>query len=573
MQAPLSPANSRTSRAELDRTVGRLRAHAGRFARLDVREKLSLLSNVSDRYFALLDDMVEAACVAKGLAPGTEESGEEWLAHGYAMGRYLRLLKQSLQDVAERGRPHFDPDRLRRRPGGSLALRVYPASTLEAVTFPGITAEVHFQAGLPQEEVLERQAAFYRRPHDGRVALVLGAGNVNALPPKDALHKMFVEGAVAVLKMNPVNEYLGPYLERAFAPAIDEGYFAVVYGDAEVGSYLAHHADVDEIHITGSDRTHDAIVWGPPGPERDERMARNDPVLKKQITSELGNISSVLVVPGPWTPADLAYHARNVAGMVANNGSFNCVAAKLLVTGEGWRQTGPLLAAVEHALAQIPPRKAYYPGAADRFESFTANRGFLRKVGLARAGELPWAILPHLDAQSESEPLFRTEPWCSVVGQTAIASDDPVDFLEKGVRFLNERVWGTLNAMVLVHPETQRDPAVAAALEKAIDGLRYGTVAVNVWSGAGFVLGVTPWGSHPSTSLHDIQSGRGWSGNSLMLEGVEKTVVRAPFKMFPKPPWFPDHKRPGSLARRVTMMERDRSWRKLPAVALSAMRG
>jgi len=33
----------------------------------------------------------------------------------------------------------------------------------------------------------------------------------------------------------------------------------------------AYHAGVDEIHITGSDKTHDLIVWGPPGPAREER--------------------------------------------------------------------------------------------------------------------------------------------------------------------------------------------------------------------------------------------------------------------------------------------------------------
>jgi len=41
----------------------------------------------------------------------------------------------------------------------------------------------------------------------------------------------------------------------------------------------------------------------------------------------------------------------------------------------------------------------------------------------------------------------------------------------------------------------------------------------------------------------------------------------------PKPVWFPDHRTVGSLARRVTFMERDASWRKLPAVALTAVRG
>ena len=39
----------------------------------------------------------------------------------------------------------------------------------------------------------------------GKVALILGAGNVSSIPPMDALYKSFAEGFVNVVKMNPVN--------------------------------------------------------------------------------------------------------------------------------------------------------------------------------------------------------------------------------------------------------------------------------------------------------------------------------------------------------------------------------
>ena len=574
MQAPHVPSSAQaTPRAELDRMLERLRGSARRFARLDLADRIGLLSSISERYSAQLEDMVHLACLAKGLDPSSEEAGEEWLAHGLSITRYLRLLRQSLVDLAEHGRPRFDLKRLRRRGSGALSLKVYPSSALEALTFPGITAEIYFQRGLDPEEIHDRQASFYRRPHGGRVALVLGAGNVASIPARDALHKLFVEGAVTVLKVNPVNQYLGPLLERAFAPAIEQGFFAVAYGEAEVGAYLTSHAAVDEVHITGSDRTHDLIVWGPPGPEREERLARNDPLLKKRITSELGNISAVLVVPGPWSQSDLDYQGRNLAGMVANNASFNCNAAKLLVQGRGWSGARGLLSAVEKALCQTPTRLAYYPGSEDRFRRFTDGRSFLRTVGVPQEGELPWAIIPHLDPGDPDEPLFRKEPWCSVLGETELGSDDPVDYLDRAVRFVNERVWGTLNVALLVHPQTLRDRAAALALDRAVEELRYGTVAVNVWPAAAFTLASTAWGAHPSSTLSDIQSGQGWSGNTLMLEGIEKSVLRAPFRMVPKPVWFPDHRTVGSLARRVTLMEREVSWRKLPAVALTAVRG
>ncbi len=42
----------------------------------------------------------------------------------------------------------------------------------------------------------------------GKLALVLGAGNVASIAPLDVLHKLFIENQVCLLKLNPVNDYL-----------------------------------------------------------------------------------------------------------------------------------------------------------------------------------------------------------------------------------------------------------------------------------------------------------------------------------------------------------------------------
>src|SRR5690606_35864816 len=107
---------------------------------------------------------------------------------------------------------------------------------------------------------------------EGGVSVILGAGNVSSIPPMDAFTKMFIEGMVCIIKMNPVNEWVGPHLERALAPLIDAGYLHIVYGGSDVGQALVTSELIDDVHITGSDRTHDSIVWGPPGPERDRRL-------------------------------------------------------------------------------------------------------------------------------------------------------------------------------------------------------------------------------------------------------------------------------------------------------------
>jgi hypothetical protein len=61
------------------------------------------------------------------------------------------------------------------------------------------------------------QGANYRAKTNGKkaagqVSLVLGAGNQTPVACMDILHKLFVDDAVVVCKMNPVNEYMGSYI-------------------------------------------------------------------------------------------------------------------------------------------------------------------------------------------------------------------------------------------------------------------------------------------------------------------------------------------------------------------------
>jgi aldehyde dehydrogenase (NAD(P)+) len=444
---------------------------------------------------------------------------------------------------------------------------------MDQLLFGGLTAEVHLEQGVTEAQLEADRARHYKKPdHEGRVALVLGAGNVNSIPPTDVITKMFNEGKVCVLKMNPVNAYVGPFIEEAFKELIERDWLAVVYGGAEEGTFLCKHKGVDEIHITGSDKTHDMIVWGPPGPERAERMARNKPLLDKEISSELGNVSPVLVVPGPYSADELAFQAENVAGMVTNNASFNCNAAKMLVTPKGWSRKAELLAGVERGFAQAPARKAYYPGAEQRWKMLTEGREQLKTIG-GGEGTLPWTIVDGLDAGDANERAFNTEPFCSIISATEVGSDDPIDFLDKAVAFANDRLWGTLVATLVVHPGTLRDPRAREAVERAIVKLRYGAVGVNIWPAIAFTAGTTPWGGYPGSTLTNIQSGRGFVHNTQMLEHVEKCVVRYPVKGFPKLPYFPSHKTSHLLARRLTYLEQNSSWLKFPGVVMAGLRG
>jgi aldehyde dehydrogenase (NAD(P)+) len=136
---------------------------------------------------------------------------------------------------------------------------------------------------------------------------------------------------------------------------------------------------------------------------------------------------------------------------------------------------------------------------------------------------------------------------------------------------MNDTLWGTLNACLVVPPELERDHAVGRALDRAIVELRYGTVGINHWPALGYAAGTLPWGGHPSATLEDIQSGLGWVHNTFMLGGIDKAVVRGALRARPTPPWFFDKKRTVQLGKRLVDMELDPRWRKLPALIAAAL--
>ena len=177
--------------------------------------------------------------------------------------------------------------------------------------------------------------------HADKVALVLAAGNVACIAVIDLLHKLFTEGQVCLLKMNPINDYLGVFFEDIFSSFCEAGYVQFAYGGADVGAYLCAHPDIDEIHMTGSARTHDAIVYGT-GPDAEERKRKDQPVNTKRITSELGCVTPTIVVPGPWSEAELRYHAEHIASQKLTNAGFNCVSAQVLIMSAEWDQASAL---------------------------------------------------------------------------------------------------------------------------------------------------------------------------------------------------------------------------------------
>ena len=555
----------------MDEAVGWVRENARRFALLPLEQRAALARAMQVGYLRVAAETVKAACAAKGVSLGTPLEGEEWSLGPLLVVRHLRLIRESLLALARSGNTPIG--KVGRTTDDRLSVQVFPANGIDALLFRGVHVDVHLQHGVTEQQLDATRAGFYKAPtHDGRVALVLGAGNVNAIVSLDLITKMFNEGKACVVKMNPVNAYLGPYLEQAYAAAIREGFLAILYGGADEGAYLATHSGLDEIHATGSNQTYDRMVWGPPGPERERRKAEGRPLLAKPITAELGNVSPVIVVPGPYSDRQLAYQAADVAGALTYNASFDCNAAKVVITPKGWPLRDAFMRHLEATLSAASPREPYYPGARERWEAFTAGRAEVRRFAGSAKGVLPWTLCPGLDANARDDA-FRTESFCPVLFETSVGSADPLGFLEQAVAFGNERLWGTLNATLIVHPATLKDASLATAVQRAVSRLRYGAVGVNAFPGLLFAFLTPPWGGHPSSSAADIQSGTGWVHNTPMLEGIEKAVLWHPLTTGPKPAYHPSHRTAHVLLRRMTSLEEHAKWTRVPAVVAAAIRG
>jgi acyl-CoA reductase-like NAD-dependent aldehyde dehydrogenase len=562
-----------TDREAIDAAVDRLNGQKDVWVALGVAERIAIVDQIIGDVAAAADRWVEACLRAKAIPPDAPAAGEEWSNGPYSTMKELRQLRQSLADIQAGGKPHI-PGPITTRPDGQVAARVFPQNNYDRLFFTGVTAEIWMEPGVSRENLPKTQAIVYdggeRR---GSVCLVLGAGNVSSIGPLDALYKLLVDDEVVILKTNPVNAYLGPIWEEGFRALIEPGYLSIVHGGAAEGSYLCHHPSISDIHVTGSDKTFDAIVFGT-GPEGAARKAANTPLLDKPITGELGNVSPVIVVPGPWSESDIAYHGEHLATMLTNNAGFNCNATRTIITQAGWSLRGKLLDRVRQVLAAVPTRSAYYPGARDRYQAFANAHPEAEQFGTPRGDELPWMLIPGVRPEQSDDIAFTTEAFCGIFAESALDTPITANFIDQAVDFCNQQLWGTLNATILVHPASLKDQAVAEAVERAIANLRYGTVAVNYWAAASYVLGSTTWGAFPGHAMNDIQSGTGVVHNTLMFSRPQKSVLRAPFRAFPPPVWFVSHgKAAGTVFRKLTALEAAPSVGKVPSIVLTALRG
>lgn len=435
-----------------------------------------------------------------------------------------------------------------------------------------------------QGDTLSRKSFYKGKPHEGEVAVVLGAGNHPFLAITDLLYHVFVEGRVAILKHHPLQITGNLAVEHVLEPLIRRGY-VVSLPDIDIASTksFVYSPHVNVVHLTGGVNSHDAIVWGN-GQEAITRKEANNPLLKCDMLSELGAVTPYIVVPSldassqsEWLSERVQLYAHYAVAGLADNCSCNCLALKVLVLPEG--QLGDAFEeAFKQVLSATKLEPAWYPGIQDRYNnwisSIEANEvtveylsGGNKVVNTDPAClRLPFAVanmglirahdIDDISQRYKDIRWMKEEAFAPVVCIVRIENNSTEKYCELAFKFANNCLWGNLSCSVFAPPSSSH-----ITVDATCNGhLVYGTVALNIPTPLGYQL-KGYWGgpAHAGNTLLDVQSGRGTVCNSYMVDNPRNQLCIRDFNDKPIPP-LPQT---GPIASKVLTRFLVKGWRAL----------
>nr|PUA89993.1 aldehyde dehydrogenase [Toxoplasma gondii TgCATBr9] len=568
---------------DLDRGVRLVAAQKDVWASLSPKEKLSIIDELMDRLQAFSSDLHEAsiekrdepaavltddspspaadlaadstkkketledgfACVdAKTRRMIATASGvSHWMHSSMLTGIWLSVIREYFESVVATGKPP-PPFAVRPAAAGTECaqdaepgkrpsrhfVKVGPKGLLFTTLLTFGSMELLVEESPTEQELVHERTA--------NVVAILGAGNFDA--PIDVLASLFVENSVCVYKSSPFNPRVAPVLAEIFKPLVDRNFLLFVEGDVKQGEALLHHECVTKWYMTGSIHTANRILWGTPTPpEKTEPVPK--PLLNKPFTAELGSCTPWIVCPGNWSTRALQWHARNLAAGLLYNGAHICVHPQIIVTCKNWCQRETFLDLVRHYQRETLYVGCYYPDYADRIQN---ARKKLIEMG-RKPADFEIAVPVPLSGRYAHEEMkcviFATEMpednfiaveemFAPVCGEVALDTPATVaEFLPRAVKYVNEKVRGTLSVSVSVKPNGPKDEQ---AVEDAIVDLRYGSVHINTLTMLAIAFPSLMWGGYPGATIFDLQSGIGAYGNCYGFKRPIKSVLRAPFLNF-----------------------------------------
>ena len=533
------------SKIDIDRNISKLRVNSSEFLNIDKITLITLLNQTIENIKAISYYWATLASEKKGILNKSKE-GEEWIGGPFACIYAIQYFIDSLQNEDGLNISNFDDSK--------KSYKVFPTKTIEKLLFPFLEGEVRFGKNLSFEQINEFRGFANRfKNNKSKITLILGAGNVSSIPVLDALFHMIAYKSVIYMKLNPVNDYLLPIFTQVFEPFISRGYMIITEGDMEASKYLTQHEGFHHTHLTGSNFTYENIVYGKILTDKERSVKTLPKINKKPITTELGNVTPIIVHPGNWSRSEIKHQAKKIVTAKLNNSGFNCIAAQVIVLPKDWKHTQKLKDDILFYLKKVGDTTSYYPGASENLDQLLETENYEQINNLSC--NTPF-LVSDLDLEKE---YANKEVWSTALYFKEIPYTSNENFCSNSIEYVNNELWGNLGVTVLI--KNHRKKTNQSILNDYVENLKYGTVAINEWSALGFVIPTLPWGGYPGNKDNDIQSGQGYVHNSLLFESPQKGVVYSRFRLSPiiDPPWFVTNKKAHRIFKNLTYYQATKS--------------
>ncbi len=533
------------SKIDIDRNISKLRVNSAEFLNLDKANLISMLEQTVDNIKTISYYWVSLSSEKKGHLTKSKE-GEEWIGGPFSCIYALQYFIEYLQNEEDLDKNKFDES--------SKSYQVFPTKNIEKLLFPFLKGEIRFGKNLNFEQINEYRGYANRfKNNKPKITLVLGAGNVSSIPVLDALFHMIAHKSVIYIKLNPVNDYLLPIFLQVFEPFISRGFMVVTEGDMEASKYLTEHDGFHQTHLTGSNYTYENIVYGRTLTDKERSLKTLPKLNKKPITTELGNVTPIIIHPGNWTRSEIRHQAKKIVTAKLNNSGFNCIAAQVIILPKNWKHSDKLKNEIKLYLKKVGDTTSYYPGATENLEELIQSENYEQINNLS-------CITPFLVSELDLEKEYgNKEVWSTALYFHEIPYTSYENFCSNAIDYVNNDLWGNLGVSVLI--KNHNKMTNQEILNTYVEELNYGTVAINEWSALGFVIPTLPWGGFPGNKDNDIQSGQGYVHNSMLFESPQKGIVYSKFKLAPfiDPPWFVTNKRAHRIFKNLTYYQATKS--------------
>jgi len=528
------------TKLDIDRFISTLRTKSKEFNSINNIQLASMLDETISNIKEVSYFWATICSDNKGTTK-TPAEGEEWLGGPFASVLATQYYIKSLTNDDDLDEGNFN--------NSENSYKVFPNNFIERITFPFINAKVYFNKSMSFEDINKFRGFSKRYDIEPSITLVLGAGNFSSIPYLDVLYHLITRRSVILLKLNPVNDYLKPVFEKVFKNFIERGYIIVTNGNINESKYMATHPGINHIHLTGSDKTYEDIVYGRELTGNERSIKTVPKVNSKPITSELGNVTPIIIHPGKWSTSDIKYQARKIVTGKLNNNGFNCIAAQVVVLPDGWGHTETLIKYVKYYMNKAKDRKAYYPDSIERLTKLEKDKSYERVNSLS-------CTTPHLTREIKAYNKYELdEVWSSTIYFRKIAYSNAEDYVKKSIDYCNNELWGNLGVSVII--KNHNNKFNKHITNSYIENLKYGTIAINEWAAIGYIIPQLPWGGFPGNKDNDIQSGQSVVHNSMLFESPLKGIVETKFRIsrLIDPPWFITNRKSRRLFMNLTYFQ------------------